>query len=127
MISVDIDDGKPIDELLQDPVVAGHATIIYTTHSHTLDAPRYRVVFALPRTITDAKEAVAVARSLTLTTRRAILPRQTRRVSASARLMPVLGCLIVRSAMNCLNNSSRRVREGRDIAYLVVRRPFGVT
>ena len=66
MISVDIDDGKPIGELLTDPIVARNATIIYTTHSHTAAAPRYRIVFALPRTITDPKEAAAVTSSLTL-------------------------------------------------------------
>jgi hypothetical protein len=66
VIAVDIDLGKHIDEMLTDPIVARHATIIYTTYSHTAAAPRYRIVFALPRTITNPKEIAAASRSLTL-------------------------------------------------------------
>ena len=43
-----------------------HASLIYTTHSHSKDAPKLRIVFALERTITDAIEMRAATRSLAL-------------------------------------------------------------
>jgi hypothetical protein len=48
--SVDIDGTRTIESALNDPIVEKCATIIYTTPSHTSDAHRFRVVFALPRT-----------------------------------------------------------------------------
>ena len=66
IVSVDIDRGMTIEQALAHPLVARHAGLIYTTASHTPDAHRFRIVFPTPRTITDAREMRAVARSLAL-------------------------------------------------------------
>ena len=64
--SADVDDGPTIAEALETPVVRDHATILYTTVRHQPDAPRYRIVFVLPRTITDAGEMKALLRAIRL-------------------------------------------------------------
>ncbi len=64
--SLDVDGGLSIAEALQNPIVHGHATFLYTTLRHRPDAPRFRLGFALPRTITDPDEMSAVVRALLL-------------------------------------------------------------
>lgn len=66
VLSVDIDGSRTIEEAMQDPFVSGHLTIFYTTHSHTTECHRFRLIFASPRTITDAVEQKAANRALTL-------------------------------------------------------------
>jgi hypothetical protein len=66
IVSVDIDKGRTLDEVRNDPLVREAATIIYTTVSHTNEAHRFRVIFALSRTITDPAEMRAATRSLRL-------------------------------------------------------------
>ncbi len=66
IVSVDIDEGMTIDEALSHPLVQRAATLVYTTASHQPDAHRFRIVFALPRTITDPIEFRSVMRSLAL-------------------------------------------------------------
>ena len=55
-----------IEQALQHPIVREHATILYTTVRHRLEAHRFRIIFRLPRTITDPKEMRAVTRALGL-------------------------------------------------------------
>jgi hypothetical protein len=45
--SADVDGGQTIDAALQNPLVRGHAAILYTTVRHRPDAHRYRIVFVL--------------------------------------------------------------------------------
>jgi hypothetical protein len=66
IISADLDDVGDIKEIQNNPLVKDHASLIYTTHSHSKDAPKLRIVFALERTITDAIEMRAATRSLAL-------------------------------------------------------------
>jgi hypothetical protein len=61
--SADVDGGPTIEEALENPLVRDHAAILYTTVRHQPDAHRYRIVFVLPRTITDAGEMEAVLRA----------------------------------------------------------------
>jgi hypothetical protein len=65
VLSVDFDNRR-ISEVLAEPLVRQFATIFYTTPSNTPEANRFRIVFALPRTIVSAPEMVAASRSLTL-------------------------------------------------------------
>ncbi len=62
--SVDIDGSMTIGEALAHPLVAQHATMIYTTTRHTAHKHRFRLVFALARTIESPREMEALARSL---------------------------------------------------------------
>ena len=64
--SVDVDGTWSLAEALAQPLVSKYATIVYTTVSHTEQQHRFRIVFALPRTITDPKEMSALLRSLAL-------------------------------------------------------------
>jgi hypothetical protein len=64
--SLDIEDGPSVSEALENPIVRAHATILYTTVRHKPEAPRFRIIFALPRTITDAREMQAVVQALRL-------------------------------------------------------------
>ena len=64
--SADVDHGPTMEEALQNPLVRDHATILYTTVRHQPDAPRYRIVFVLPHTITDAGEMKALLRAIGL-------------------------------------------------------------
>lgn len=66
LLSVDVDGGMTLDEAIDDDFVAAYATFIYTTASHTEASNRFRIGFALERTITDAKEMRAATRSLIL-------------------------------------------------------------
>lgn len=64
--SVDIDWGRTIVDALSDPFCWKYLTIFFLTKSSTKGAPRFRLVFALPRTITDPLEQRALNRALAL-------------------------------------------------------------
>lgn len=64
-LAVDFDGGITIDECLALDMVQNHASLLYTTPSHTDSNHRLRLVFVLPRTIVDAKELRFAARALT--------------------------------------------------------------
>jgi hypothetical protein len=66
IVSVDIDEGMTVDQALDHELVQQAATLLYTTASHTSEAHRFRIIFGLPRTITNAAEFRAVMRSLAL-------------------------------------------------------------
>jgi hypothetical protein len=50
--------------LKQEPFIARHAALLYTTMSHTPDAPRARVVFLLDQPIQQAKNYILAATAL---------------------------------------------------------------
>jgi len=66
ILSVDIDGTRRIPEILADPFVARHLTILYTTPNHTDESHRFRLIFALDRTITAAPDTVSATLSLAL-------------------------------------------------------------
>ena len=51
-IAVDIDNGVQIEDILESEYIKKHCSFIYTTHSHTELAHRFRIVFLLEKTIT---------------------------------------------------------------------------
>lgn len=63
---VDVDHRLTMEEALRLPIVHDHATLIYTTCSHTAEAPRFRIVFGLERIITCADELQALQKALAL-------------------------------------------------------------
>lgn len=63
-ICVDMDGGREIKDVLADDIVQKYGSIFYTTASHTLDQHRFRIVFFLPRTISDVNEVRHATRSL---------------------------------------------------------------
>lgn len=65
-LAVDVDDGLPLDQIENVDIVKSSGTMTYTTASHTDDAHRYRIVFALQEAITDRDEYSAALRSLAL-------------------------------------------------------------
>jgi Origin of replication binding protein len=65
ILSVDIDGGTTIDKTLKNPLVEQFCSLIYTTVSHTADNHRFRMVFALPRTLTSPLEVSYASRALT--------------------------------------------------------------
>jgi len=66
VVSVDIDGTMTIEDALDHPLVRHYAGLIYTTARHTPEQHRFRIVFVAPRTITDAGQMRAAARSLAL-------------------------------------------------------------
>jgi Origin of replication binding protein len=66
VISIDIDGTRRIEDVMRDPIVERYLTIFYTTPRHTRERHRFRLVFALPRTIDTAVDMVAASRSLSL-------------------------------------------------------------
>jgi len=55
-LAADVDDGLTIVAALQNEFISKFATFIYTTPSHSNDCPRFRIVFMLEETITDASK-----------------------------------------------------------------------
>ena len=58
------DKRSTIAELLREPFIRAHASILYTTPSHTPDKPRARVVFLLDTPIMQAKNYALAASAL---------------------------------------------------------------
>lgn len=58
------DKQSSIDYLLKDPFIGKYASVLYTTPSHTIDAPRARVVFLLDTPIHQPKNYVLAVSSL---------------------------------------------------------------
>lgn len=63
-LGVDFDDGQGIPTLLQDSLIGAWGSILYTTHSHTPEAPRTRVVFLLDEPIMQAANYALAAQAL---------------------------------------------------------------
>lgn len=66
IISVDIDGGYTSDRLLARPLVRDNAAVVYTTASHTQEAPRFRIVWVAPSLVETAKDMAALSRALSL-------------------------------------------------------------
>jgi hypothetical protein len=64
-LAVDIDSGTTLDEAFQNHIFQEFCSIHYVTPKHTIDKHRFRLFFALPRTITKVSEVKAAAFSLT--------------------------------------------------------------
>lgn len=64
-IDFDTEDKRSsVDHLLSDPFIAKYASLVYTTPSHTMEAPRARVVFLVDEPIHQAKNYVLAVSSL---------------------------------------------------------------
>lgn len=66
IVSIDIDHVEDLTAIKQNELVKSSASLIYTTASHEKGKPRFRIVFILERTITDATEMKAIMRALAL-------------------------------------------------------------
>ena len=66
VLSVDIDGTRTMEDAKSDPFVERYLTIFYTTPNHTPQIHRFRLVFALPRSIETPQEMRAAYRSLAL-------------------------------------------------------------
>lgn len=64
ILAIDVDNGYSISEILKNPIVSAYCSLLYTTVNHTPDHHRFRLIFILPRTITDPEELRAATRSL---------------------------------------------------------------
>ena len=62
IISVDVDGTRSIEDVMDEPIVKRCLTIFYTTPSHTPESHRFRLIFALPRTIDSSADMVAASR-----------------------------------------------------------------
>lgn len=56
VLAVDMDMGMTLEEANANPFIQKYAALIYTTPSHTPESHRFRIVFILPRIITNAVE-----------------------------------------------------------------------
>lgn len=65
IIAADFDEGMTLDEAISEDFFINNASILYTTPSHTPEANRFRIIFELPRTITDKDELRAAQQGLT--------------------------------------------------------------
>lgn len=64
--SVDIDSGLTIDEALNKEFSQDNLSIIYPTFSHTVEFPRFRLIFILSKIIETAEEQEKINRALGL-------------------------------------------------------------
>ncbi|MBT4206960.1 signal recognition particle, partial [Candidatus Woesearchaeota archaeon] len=56
LLCIDMDGDRTIKETLNDDIVKKYGSLFYTTPSHTPDVHRFRIIFVLPRTLTDVTE-----------------------------------------------------------------------
>jgi hypothetical protein len=66
-LAVDVDQGLTYKEAISHPVVKKYCGLIYTTASHTKEENKFRLLFVLPRTLTDPVEVRAASRALSRT------------------------------------------------------------
>lgn len=64
VLCADMDGGRTIQDALNDPIVKSFGSFYYTTPSHSADQHRFRIIFILPRTITDPNELQSAMRAL---------------------------------------------------------------
>lgn len=65
IIAADFDAGINLDEALANDFFINNASILYTTASHTQEKHKFRIIFELPRTLTDKEEIRAAQQGLT--------------------------------------------------------------
>jgi hypothetical protein len=56
VLTVDIDKDMTVEQALADPFFQRYGAMLYTTPNHSLEQHRFRLIFLLERTITDAAE-----------------------------------------------------------------------
>lgn len=66
LVSIDVDAGTTIKQVLDDEFAKQHLTFYYTTVNHTVEENRFRLGFLLERDLTDPNEYVAIKRALGL-------------------------------------------------------------
>ena len=66
IISIDINGTRTIEEVMADPFFKKHASIYYTTPSHSKDISRFRIIFGLEDTITDYRDMRAATWTLAM-------------------------------------------------------------
>lgn len=66
-LAVDVDQGLTFKEAIFHPVVKKYCGLIYTSASHTKEENKFRLLFVLPRTLTDPVEVKAASRALSRT------------------------------------------------------------
>ncbi len=64
ILVIDIDDNWSISDALKAPINSNYCSLLYTTSGHSPDHHRFRLIFILPRTISDPEELRAATRSL---------------------------------------------------------------
>jgi hypothetical protein len=64
-LAVDIDFGMTLEQVIENQIFQKFCSIRHVTPNHTPDGHRFRLIFALPRTITKISEVKAAALSLT--------------------------------------------------------------
>jgi len=64
ILAIDIDYGMTIAKALNHPIVKKYCSMFHTTFNHTQDHHRFRLIFVLPRTVTNAKELSDATRAL---------------------------------------------------------------
>lgn len=64
ILVIDIDDHWCISDALKDPINSNYCSLLYTTSGHSPDHHRFRLIFILPKTITNPEELRAATRSL---------------------------------------------------------------
>lgn len=65
IIAADFDSGMTLDEALNNEFFINNASILYTTASHTPEKHKFRIIFELPRTVSDREEIRAAQQGLT--------------------------------------------------------------
>ena len=63
-LAVDVDGAQTIEHALKNRWVSKYCSLLYTTASHKPESPRFRLVFVLPKTITEPNELKAASLSL---------------------------------------------------------------
>lgn len=66
LVSIDVDAGTTIKEVLEDEFARRHLTFYYTTVNHTIEENRFRLGFLLKHDLTDPNEYEAIKRALGL-------------------------------------------------------------
>jgi hypothetical protein len=64
ILVIDVDDHWRISDAIKDPTNSKYCNFLYTTSGQSPDHHRFRLIFTLPRTITDPEELRAATRSL---------------------------------------------------------------
>lgn len=65
LVSIDIDSGHSISEILEDDFIKKHLSILYTTTNHTIDDHRFRLVFICEEDIDDPELQTRLNQALT--------------------------------------------------------------
>jgi hypothetical protein len=65
IVSIDIDSGHKINEILEDDFIKKHLSILYTTTNHTIDDHRFRLIFICEDDIEDSELQRRINQALT--------------------------------------------------------------